>query len=147
MGRKSIMDQTIINMALVVCAALLLLWPLARAHAQPIPKMAVEELKLSLDTRAPLLLIDVRTPPEWQDGVIDGTERIPMNRIPAVLPTIKTKQSERPEAGVVVVCHSGARATRVAAFLIKSGVPRVSVMQGGMIAWKAAGYRTVSPRG
>jgi rhodanese-related sulfurtransferase len=139
------MNNTVVNVVLVVCAVLVLLWPLARAHAQPVPRLTAQELAARIETREPLLLIDVRTPGELTDGVIAGIRAIPMDRIDGEFEALKAKIAERPETGVVLICRSGARATRVAGSMIKAGFAKVVVLDGGMLAWKGAGFPTVAP--
>jgi rhodanese-related sulfurtransferase len=45
--------------------------------------------------------------------------------------------AEHKDGGVVAVCLSGARAHTAAQILTKAGFPDVTVLAGGMIAWKS----------
>jgi rhodanese-related sulfurtransferase len=40
---------------------------------------------------------------------------------------------------LLMICRSGGRSLRAAAFLAQQGFARVANVDGGMIAWKAAG--------
>jgi SulP family sulfate permease len=82
----------------------------------------------------PLLLVDVREPPEYHRGHIPQAQLLPMRLIPqqgSALPT---------DCPIVVICRIGRR-SRIAATLLKEmGYREVYNLQGGMLAWEAAGY-------
>jgi len=138
-------EDTVIKAVVLTAAALMLLWPLARARAQTVPKIEASDLARRIETREPMLLVDVREPEELiQDGAIAGSINIPMARVVAMPAELTAPLAERPETGVILICRSGARASRVAPALIKAGVGRLAVLDGGMIAWKRAGLPTAS---
>lgn len=81
-----------------------------------------------------ILLIDVREPPEYQRGHIPRSQLLPMRQIPREGQTLPT------ESLIVLVCRSGRR-SRIAAGILKDmGYQKVYNLQGGMLAWEAAGY-------
>jgi len=138
-------EDTVIKAVVLTATALMLLWPLARARAQTVPKIEVADLAARLDMREPMLLVDVREPEELiQDGMIAGSINVPMARVVAMPAELTVPLAERPETGVILICRSGARASRVAPVLLKAGVRRVAVLDGGMIAWKRAGLPTAA---
>jgi SulP family sulfate permease len=56
------------------------------------------------------------------------------------LPTLLPDGVELPpERQIVFVCRGGRRSTRAAYMLHERGYDNVSVLQGGMLAWEAAG--------
>lgn len=135
-----ITENQVIQAIVLVGAAALLLWPMARARAQSVPRIEATDLSQRMATREPLLLVDVREPGELvQDGMIAGAINIPMARVAGLPPELTEPLAARPETGVIVICRSGARASRVAPVLIKAGVTKLAVLDGGMIAWKRAG--------
>jgi rhodanese-related sulfurtransferase len=79
-------------------------------------------------------LLDVREPWEVEIARVQQTDSMPTSNIPmAEIPTRYTElESTRP---VAVLCHSGGRSARVAAFLVQQGFPRVSNVRGGIDAW------------
>jgi rhodanese-related sulfurtransferase len=86
------------------------------------------------------LLLDVREPYEWDAGHVAGAVHIPLGQL-------VERVDEIPEdRQVVVVCRSGARSARAAAFLSSSGLDAVN-LAGGMQAWAAAGLRFESADG
>jgi hydroxyacylglutathione hydrolase len=85
----------------------------------------------------PFIVIDVRTPEEYAEGHIQGAKPIPLQILPDHLADVpKDKQ-------VYVYCHSGRRSAKAAKLLASHGFTRVENMQGGIEAWKNAGYKVV----
>jgi len=75
------------------------------------------------------LLLDVREPWELAICRIEGSEAIPMQRIPQALGEL---DRERP---IVCICHHGIRSFQVARFLEHQGFSRVINLEGGVAAW------------
>ncbi len=84
-------------------------------------------------------LLDVRSPSETEEGVIDGARRLYVGELPGQL-----EELDR-EGRYTVMCASGARATIAASILRRADFRRVDVFLGSMGAWKAAGGKTVKP--
>jgi rhodanese-related sulfurtransferase len=85
---------------------------------------------LSGQTAAPLLL-DVRTPLEFESAHIEAALNIPLEQLDA-------RVDEIPEqADVVVVCRTGVRATIATEALTRAG-RRARVLEGGVHAWRRA---------
>ena len=74
-------------------------------------------------------LLDVREPWEREIAAVAGSLDIPMAEIPARLGELD------PDRPVAVLCHSGGRSARVAAFLAQQGLSRVANVSGGIDAW------------
>ena len=86
------------------------------------------------------VLLDVREDGEWVTGHAQGATHIRMGDVPARL-------DEVPDGDpVYVVCRSGGRSARVAAWLNQNGYDAVNV-GGGMGEWEAAGRPLVSETG
>ena len=86
-------------------------------------------------------LLDVREQDEWDAGHAPHAHHIPMGEIPGRL-------AEVPTVGdVVVVCRVGGRSAQVAAFLAAQGWENVANLDGGMLAWEAAGKSVVADTG
>jgi rhodanese-related sulfurtransferase len=73
-------------------------------------------------------MIDVREENEWNEGHIDGAVHIPMAQLPERLSELDKKMT------TIVVCRSGNRSGKVAAWLINRGYDALN-MTGGMLAW------------
>jgi rhodanese-related sulfurtransferase len=80
------------------------------------------------------LLLDVRTALEHREVHIAGARHISLDELkPEAL------AAELGAQQVVLVCKSGRRAEQAAAKLAAAGCTSLSVMDGGMEAWQAAG--------
>ena len=78
-------------------------------------------------------IIDVREPREYHQGHIPQAELIPLPKI--LLAEVKLPADKQ----IVLVCRSGRRSRRAAAALQQIGCMNVQILQGGMLAWEAAG--------
>lgn len=82
-------------------------------------------------------LLDVREPWEVQKACIEQSSLSPTCSIINIpMAEVAMKLGEL-EAGrpVAVLCHSGGRSARVAAFLAQQGFERVANVRGGIEAW------------
>jgi rhodanese-related sulfurtransferase len=79
-------------------------------------------------------LVDVRTPGEFESAHIPGSYNVPLD-------TLDEHGAElRHVAGpVVLVCRSGNRAGQAERKLAEAGLPNLSVLEGGILAWERAG--------
>jgi len=85
----------------------------------------------------PFLVLDVRTPEEYAEGHIQGAKLIPVQVLAKHLAEVpKDKQ-------VYVYCHSGRRSANAAKLLAAQGFTRIENIQGGITAWKEAGFPVV----
>jgi len=75
------------------------------------------------------LLLDVREPWEFQTCQIEGSQLIPMGRLPAAL------ESLDPARETVVICHHGIRSRQVARFLEYQGFSSVINLSDGIDGW------------
>jgi rhodanese-related sulfurtransferase len=82
-------------------------------------------------------LLDVRESAEWVAGHAPGATHLPMSELTG-------RMDELPDGDpLYVVCRSGARSARVAAYLSAQGYPAVNV-EGGMQAWARHGRDVVA---
>jgi rhodanese-related sulfurtransferase len=85
-------------------------------------------------------LLDVREDDEWAAGHAPGAKHIPLGELPARVDELAELPEDQP---VYVVCRSGGRSARAAAWLNASGWDAVNV-DGGMKSWAAEGRRVVT---
>ncbi len=78
-------------------------------------------------------MLDVREQWEYDEGHIPGITLIPMGDIPARLDDIPTDKQ------VIVTCRTGNRSSQVADYLRQQGFDNIHNMDGGIVAWEAAG--------
>ncbi|QTG81878.1 rhodanese-like domain-containing protein [Arthrobacter crystallopoietes] len=85
-------------------------------------------------------VLDVREDYEWEAGHIDGALHIPLDQLPERLDELD------PDEDLHVICRTGGRSYRAAAWLVGNGYSAVNV-DGGMGAWLEAGKPMVSDNG
>ena len=85
-------------------------------------------------TRAKPLLLDVREPWEIATASLTDITAIPMQQIPQRIEELQ-QLSEGSDAGIVAICHHGARSMQVAMFLERQGLGPIHNLAGGMEAW------------
>ena len=88
------------------------------------------------------LLVDVRTPAEYETSHIPGAVNLPLQQVDAHLERIVTDAGGR----LVLVCQSGNRARQCQGKLSTAGLRDTVVMNGGMNAWEAQGAPVVRGR-
>jgi len=79
-------------------------------------------------------VIDVRTPGEFETGHIEGSYNVPLDVLGEHIADLVALDHH-----VVLVCQSGARATKALEQLVAAGKSNLRLLQGGMSAWTASG--------
>jgi rhodanese-related sulfurtransferase len=74
------------------------------------------------------VVLDVREPYEWEQGLLPGAIQISMGEIPARMGELDTGMA------YLVVCRVGGRSQQVAAYMAMNGYERVANLSGGMKA-------------
>ncbi|MFI7145039.1 rhodanese-like domain-containing protein [Nonomuraea sp. NPDC050022] len=82
-----------------------------------------------------VLVVDVRTPAEFESAHIDGAINLPLDQVDAHLRRIVADAGGR----MLLICQSGNRAERARSALSGAGLDDVAVLDGGMNAWIASG--------
>ncbi|MEJ2750080.1 MAG: rhodanese-like domain-containing protein [Anaerolineae bacterium] len=116
----------------------------ATAVAEPTADLSSGELNLgptvdvatvaAIMNRDDVVLIDVREQAEYDEGHIPNITLIPLATVPDNLDKIPTDKT------VIVTCHSGNRSGQATEYLRQQGFDNVHNMEGGIVAWEAAGY-------
>lgn len=88
-----------------------------------------------LAAMADATIIDVREPDELRAVRTESALAMPMS-------TFMDHVSELPDGPLYVLCHSGGRSARVAAYLEQQGYD-VTNVDGGIVEWEAAGLPVV----
>ncbi|MFD8688017.1 rhodanese-like domain-containing protein [Streptomyces sp. NPDC059651] len=89
-------------------------------------------------------VLDVREDDEWAAGHVDGALHIPMSDFVGRFGEL----TEAAEDGrrVHVMCRVGGRSAQVTQYLVQQGIDAVNI-DGGMLAWDAAGRPMVTDNG
>jgi len=110
----------------------LLLWPTIKGSGAGGDKVSTAQA-VQLINREKAVLIDVSEPAEFAAGHPIGAKNVPFGSLEKSgdLPKNKTLP-------VVLVCPTGARASRAVATLKKLGHEKTHVLAGGLAAWREA---------
>jgi rhodanese-related sulfurtransferase len=103
------------------------------AHSANVSNISQQEL-LEADTNN-LVIVDVRTPEEFQQGHVPNAINVPLSEI-IDNPAILTSSKEKP---IVLYCRSGYRAGKAAEALHKNGHQNLQHLEGDMQSWLKAG--------
>ena len=99
--------------------------------------MDVHEANAQLDRS---LVIDVRMPYEFDAGHIEGAVNVPLQLLPHQVDELA---GDKP---IICVCQVGQRSDLAARFLVDRDLVAFN-MEGGMVAWAAAGLPYVQSGG
>jgi rhodanese-related sulfurtransferase len=134
----------VITVALVYGAIRLL----PRFLAGPGAGISAPRLRHELDHNPALMLIDVRSPPEFdgQPGHIPGALNLPLGQLRACLAEEAFLRACR-DRDLVAVCRSDARAAFAVRMLRRAGFTRARILSGGMGAWEDERYPLASGAG
>ena len=81
-------------------------------------------------------VIDVRTPGEFETGHIEGSYNVPLDVLGEHIADLAALDHH-----VVLVCQSGARATKALEQLVAAGKSNLRLLRGGMNTWTASGHQ------
>lgn len=85
------------------------------------------------------LIVDSRTPGEYEQGHLPGAYSVPGGELPCqVMDLIGADERDRP--AVVVNCAGRTRSILGAHLLSRMGIPKVAALKNGTLAWKEEGY-------
>jgi len=113
---------------------------LAEAAAH-VPFMALAELKARSDAEAQdLLVLDVRESDAYEQGHIPGARLLPRGQLELRV----NQELPDPTCRIVACCEFGRISTLAAATLREMGYQRAVTLDGGMQAWREAGYAVKS---
>lgn len=77
-------------------------------------------------------LIDVRTPAEYETVHATGAQNIPLN-------SLDPNSLQSVQKHIAVICQSGQRSLKATQQLLAAGIENVVSVEGGTVAWQAAG--------
>ncbi len=99
-----------------------------------ITEISPQELKIQLDNGHNILVVDMRSPWEYQAGHIPGAINMFVQTIPARLNELPQDRS------IVLQCWHGHTSLDASAFLIQNGWPasNIASLNGGMAGWVQA---------
>ena len=107
-------------------------WQEKNGRLDAIPTIELKDLTAQLRSNDKLVL-DVRSPAEWNAGHLPGSRNLPVGEIDGRLGELPRN---RP---LIVHCQSGGRAAIAASLLRARGFQNVALFPGGVVEWRSAG--------
>jgi rhodanese-related sulfurtransferase len=131
--RLDFVRENIFLILIAFVSGAMLIWPLVRRGAGGpwIDTLGATQLI----NRADALVIDVRSPAEYDKGHILGARNLPLGELESRIAEIE-KHKAKP---VIVHCENGNRATGALPVLRKHGFTQAFNLTGGYGAWQQAG--------
>jgi len=99
--------------------------------------VSVDQARKLISSNISLVILDVRTPSEYESGHIKGAKNIPVDELETRIVELNR------DIETLVYCRLGMRSTRAMHILNYHNFAKVYNMLGGIEAWKQAGYSTV----
>jgi glyoxylase-like metal-dependent hydrolase (beta-lactamase superfamily II)/rhodanese-related sulfurtransferase len=105
--------------------------------AAAVPFMALAELKTRVESRSDeLIVLDVRERDAYEEGHVPGAKLLPRGQL-----ELRVNQDlPDPTRRIVVCCEFGRISTLATATLRELGFQRAVALDGGMKAWREAGF-------
>lgn len=98
-------------------------------------EVSIDGVKESLDKKANVTLVDVRTPEEYAEGHIKASVLVPVQVLQEQLEKLPNK-----DECLYVYCRRGLRGANAVKILRSSGYTDVHNMTGGIEAWMSKNY-------
>ncbi len=98
--------------------------------------VSLEEIKQRLETKAPMVLVDVREKDEWRAGYIPGAVHVARGFLEIQIEQRVPDKS----APIVLYCAGGTRSALAAKSLAELGYTNVESATLGFVRWKDLGY-------
>ncbi|MFZ9915221.1 MAG: rhodanese-like domain-containing protein [Phycisphaerales bacterium] len=93
------------------------------------------ELKALRSSGAEVLVLDVRTQPEWDICRIDGARLLPLQELDRRVDELKAELDDDLSRRIVVNCHHGRRSLTATYILRAAGFTNVTSLAGGIHLW------------
>lgn len=93
------------------------------------------ELAALRSAQADLVVLDVRTQPEWDICRIDGARLLPLQELERRIDELKADLDDDLARRIVVNCHHGRRSLTATFMLRAAGFTNVTSLAGGIDLW------------
>jgi len=112
-------------------------WQMAAYPTASLGLTTVEQLSWALEAEDAGVLLDVREPEELAVGSLPAAVHVPLKQLAERLEEVPRTP------GIMAYCGSGPRSAAAASILANAGYENVSVLLGGIAAWRKAGQPLV----
>jgi hydroxyacylglutathione hydrolase len=113
-------------------------WGQAGLAMTVLPLIAPQDLSHAL-TEGRVSVLDVRPASEWAAGHVQSAHHTTLDQLDRSVDALPFGHG----TPITVVCAGGSASSTAASLLLRHGFTRVSNLEGGMTAWKVAGFPLV----
>ena len=99
--------------------------------------VTVQEARSLIEDKPDLVILDVRTASEYEEGHIEGAVNIPVQELSARLDELSREDE------LLVYCRTGNRSAQAVDILQDVGFTKIYHMNAGITGWIEAGYPVV----
>lgn len=124
-----------LSLPVAAICALLALAQTGCGHKALSAEIPAAEVLAGIDAKSAPLILDVRTPAEYDGGHVPGARNISIDELAQRLAEIEDHRDQE----IVVYCERGPRAGKAAGLLAEAGFDSVRHLAGDMSGWRAAG--------
>lgn len=96
--------------------------------------ITVQEARSLIEDKPDLVILDVRTASEYEDGHIEGALNIPVQELSGRIDELSNENE------LLVYCRTGNRSTQAVDILQDAGFKKIYHMNEGITGWIEAGY-------
>lgn len=140
--RKALLFFVLLCLMLTACKEKAYHSQLKLLYKHSVPLITADSLAGHLAGEDPLLVLDSRSPAEWQVSRLAGARLVDYEGF-----TPKVLQDISPQQPLAVYCTIGYRSEKIAQQLKEAGFKQVYNLFGGIIEWKNKGYAVVDSAG
>ena len=113
-------------------------WSDAGFELDSVPQITVYELNELIMKGAPLQILDVRRPPEYDSGHVPDARTAPLLSLRESVENLARELD--PTKPTAVICAGGYRSSAATSILARHGFSNLLNVTGGTSAWIAAGF-------
>lgn len=131
------LQQNFVMILFLVVVVLFMLRGFLMAKYYGIEELGAHQLSVRLNGDSPPVLLDVRTPGEFNEGHVRQAVLVPLQELHLRAPNLLQEFKGRE---VAVICRTGNRSLFGAIALRRAGFEKVYNVTGGMVSWGTKGY-------
>lgn len=99
-----------------------------------VEEISVEDLKARMDNGEKFRLIDVRSDAEYNQGIIEGGEFLPLHLLPMHMNSFSNDEN------IIFYCRTGARSAQACMYVKQNADVDALNLAGGIVRWYQTGY-------
>jgi len=102
-----------------------------------VPTIEVEKVKKAVDNKEDIVILDVRTRPEFEKGALPEAINIPLSELESVI----TQKIPDKNKTIYAYCLSGSRSIQAVHMLQNMGYENAYSVISGILSWRNKGYQ------